>query len=82
MKQWDLLNKVIPDPSEKELDEYLQAAMQHAFENGVTQVHDVSSYGGWIDLATYRRNYANKKLDLRIYSFVPLSYLEKIRFVL
>ena len=69
----DLVYKVIPDPSEKELDEYLQAAMKHAFENGVTQVHDVSSYGGWTDMATYRRNYAAKKLDLRIYSFVPLS---------
>jgi len=68
-----LVYKVIPDPSEKELDEYLQAAMKHAFENGVTQVHDVSSYGGWADMATYRRNYDNKKLDLRIYSFVPLS---------
>jgi predicted amidohydrolase YtcJ len=73
-----LLNKVIPDPSEQELDEYLQAAIQHAFENGVTQVHDVASYGGWIDLATYRRNYTNKKLDLRIYSFVPLSTWKKL----
>ena len=73
-----LVYKVIPDPSEKELDEYLQAAEQHAFENGVTQVHDVSSYGGWMDLATYRRNYANKKLDLRIYSFVPLSTWAKL----
>ena len=73
-----LLYKVIPDPSEKELDEYLQAAMQHAFENGVTEVHDVGSYGGWIDLTTYRRNYANKKLDLRIYSFVPLSTWKKL----
>ena len=73
-----LVDKVIPDPSEKELDEYLQAAEQHAFENGVTQVHDVSSYGGWLDLATYRRNYANKKLDLRIYSFVPLSSWAKL----
>jgi predicted amidohydrolase YtcJ len=74
----DLMYKVIPDPSEKELDEYLQAAMQHAFENGVTQVHDVGSYGGWIDLSTYRRNYENKKLDLRIYSFVPLSTWAKL----
>jgi predicted amidohydrolase YtcJ len=73
-----LLYKVIPAPSEKELDEYLQAAMQHAFENGVTQVHDVGSYGGWIDLATYRRNYANKKSDLRIYSFVPLGTWKKL----
>jgi len=68
-----LVYKVIPDPSEKQLDEYLQAAVNHAFENGVTQVHDMGSYGGWIDLATYRRNAGNKKLDLRVYSFVPLG---------
>ena len=74
----DLVYKVIPDPSEEEFDEYLQAAIRHAFENGVTQVHDVSSYGGWLDLATYRRNYANKKLDLRIYSFVPLNTWSKL----
>ena len=74
----DLVFKIIPDPSEKELDEYLKAAMKHAFENGVTEVHDMSSYGGWLDLATYRRNYAAKKLDLRIYSFVPLSTWAKL----
>lgn len=73
-----LLNKVIPAPSEKELDEYLKAAIQHAVENGVTQVHDVASYGGWTDLTTYRRNYANKELPLRIYSFVPLGTWEKL----
>lgn len=71
-----LVNKVVPDPTEKELDEYLQAAVQHAFENGVTQVHDMGWYGGWVDLATYRRNL--KKLDLRIYSFIPLSNWAKL----
>jgi predicted amidohydrolase YtcJ len=69
----NLMYKVIPDPAEKELDEYLDAAIQHAFENGVTQVHDMGSYAGWLDLATYQRNYTNKKPGLRIYSFVPLS---------
>jgi len=74
----NLMYKVIRDPTEKELDEYLNSAMQHAFENGVTQVHDMGSYAGWLDLATYRRNYANKKLDLRIYSFVPLPTWAKL----
>ena len=73
-----LMNRVIPDPSEKELDEYLQAAVQYAFENGVTQVHDMGSYGGWLDLNTYRRNFANKNLNLRIYSFVPLATWTKL----
>ena len=73
-----LMNKVIPDPSDKELDEYLEAAINEAFQNGVTQVNDMGSYGGWIDLAAYRRNYENKKLDLRIYSFVPISTWQKL----
>jgi predicted amidohydrolase YtcJ len=74
----NLVFKVIPDPSEKELDECLQRAVEHAFENGVTQIHDMGSYGGWIDLATYRRNSENKKLDLRVYSFVALSTWKKL----
>ena len=69
----NLVYKFIPTASEKELDEYLQAAQQHAFKNGLTQVHDVGSYGGWTDLDTYRRAKNNKKLDLRIYSFVPIN---------
>lgn len=73
-----LVNRIIPNPSDKQLDEYFLAAMNHAFKNGVTQVHDVGSYGGWIDLATYRRNYENKKLDLRIYSFVNISTWKKL----
>ncbi len=73
-----LINKVIPDPSDKELDEYLEAAIKEAFQNGVTQVNDMGSYGGWIDLAAYRRNYENKKLALRIYSFVPISTWQKL----
>lgn len=74
----NLIYKAIPDPSEKQLDEYLQAAIQHAFENGVTQVHDVGSYGGWIDRATYKRAYDNHKLDLRIYSFASISTWKKM----
>ncbi|TAL46699.1 MAG: amidohydrolase [Chitinophagaceae bacterium] len=73
-----LVYKVIHDPSKEELDECLQRAIQHAFENGVTQVHDMGSYGGWIDMDTYRRNYENKKLDIRIYSFVAISTWKKL----
>ena len=68
-----LVYKIMPAASEKELTESLQRAVQHAFEHGVTQVTDMGSYGGWIDMATYRRAYKNKQLDLRIYSFVPIS---------
>ncbi|HLY72419.1 MAG TPA: amidohydrolase, partial [Puia sp.] len=68
----ELIEKVIPPPSEAQLDECLQRAITEAFEHGVTQVHDMSSYGGWPDMGTYRRAHAKNRLDLRIYSFVPV----------
>jgi predicted amidohydrolase YtcJ len=74
----DLLFKIIPDLSENVLDESLQRAIKHALSNGVTQVHDMSSYGGWIDLATYRRAYAAHQLGLRIYSFVPIRTWQRL----
>ncbi len=74
----DLMYKIIPPPSTDELDECLQRAVQHAFQHGVTQVHDMSTYGGWADMATYRRAHANNKLDLRIYSFVPIRTWAKL----
>jgi len=74
----NLVYKIIPDPSSSVLDESLQRAIQHAFEHGLTQVHDMSSYGGWLDLSTYRRAYANHRLDLRIYSFVPIYTWKKL----
>ncbi|MES1218982.1 MAG: amidohydrolase [Bacteroidota bacterium] len=74
----NLVAAVIPAPSQKQLDEYLERAMKHAVENGVTQVHDVSTYGGWPDLETYRKAYSDNKLQLRIYSFVALSTWKKL----
>ncbi len=68
-----LVGRVMPDPSEEELDEALARATAHALSLGVTQVHDVGSLGGWIDLETYRRAQAEGRLGLRIYAFVPLA---------
>ena len=74
----DLMYAVIPDPSEKELDEALERAAEHALSNGVTQIHDVGSYGGWTDLATFQRAKAANRLPLRVYSLVPLSTYERL----
>lgn len=74
----DLMSKAIPTPSDQQLDGDLQRAIQEAFLHGVTQVHDVNSYGGWVDMATYKRAYAAHHLDLRIYSFVALSTWKKL----
>jgi predicted amidohydrolase YtcJ len=73
-----LMYRISPDPSSKELDEYFQTAMQYALSNGVTQVHDMGSYGGWIDRDTYQRAYQNKELLLRIYSFAAISTWKKL----
>ena len=73
-----LVSKFIPAASEKELDESLQRAIQHAWENGVTQIFDMGGYGGWIDLKTYQRAHANNQLNLRIYSHVPIRTWQKL----
>ena len=69
----ELMNKVIPPPSASALGEYLQRAIGHGLAHGVTQVHDMGSFGGWTDLFTYRKAYTNKQLGLRVYAFMPVS---------
>ena len=73
-----LVSAVIPEATENELDESLQRALKEAVENGVTEVNDMGSYGGWADLSTYRRAYRKNKLDIRVYAFVPLSDWAKL----
>ena len=73
-----LVYKVIPTPSEKELEEMLQRASVHALQNGVTQVNDVNSYGGWIDLDTYTKAHKKDQLTIRIYSFVALATWKRL----
>ncbi len=68
-----LMYSVIPADSEKEMDEYFRAAAAYALSNGVTQVHDMGSYGGWIDLGVYKKAYKENRLPLRIYSFIALG---------
>jgi predicted amidohydrolase YtcJ len=74
----NLVSKVITNLTEKELDESLSRAASHALSHGFTQVHDMGTYGGWIDLATYRRAAAAGKLPIRIYSFVAISSWHKL----
>jgi predicted amidohydrolase YtcJ len=73
-----LLDKVIPIPSEEELDESLERAIRHAWEHGLTEIQDMGSYGGWVDLASYRRAYAKNRLGVRVYSFVPTATWRKL----
>ncbi|MEZ4417386.1 MAG: amidohydrolase [Gemmatimonadota bacterium] len=65
-----LVGRVMPAPSEADLDRALDAAVAHALSLGVTQVHDM---GDWTHFETYRRAQAAGRLPIRIYSVVPMS---------
>lgn len=66
----ELVERVIPAPSEAELDEALERAQRHALQRGVTLITDM---GTWEGLETYRRAHRRGRLLLRVYSVVPLS---------
>ncbi len=74
-----LVYAVIPQPTTSELDEAFLRAQQHALSFGLTQVHDMGSYGGWTDLKTYQRAQQNKQLHMRVYSFVALASWEQLK---
>ncbi|UCG89442.1 MAG: amidohydrolase [Gemmatimonadota bacterium] len=65
-----LVSRVIPEPSEAELDRALQAAAGHALARGVTSITDM---GSWQGLDTYRRARARGALPLRVYAVVPMA---------
>jgi len=68
-----LVTKVMPPPSDAQLEQGLQNAMEHAVSRGLTQVHDMGGFEDFRVLEMYRRVRAKDKLRLRIYSFVPLA---------
>lgn len=67
-----LVARAIPEPTPAQLDAALDRAQQHALALGVTQVHDMGSFGGWLDHAAYRRAHAANRLRMRVYSHVPV----------
>ncbi len=76
-----LVQEVMPAPTERQLDGYLEAAMQYVAENGVTTVHDMfdNVADGWIGLETYRRAEARGDLITRIYAVTPLGEWQKLK---
>ncbi len=76
-----LIFAAVPEPSEAQLDRFLDAAMRYMAGNGVTTVHDVfaDDFDSWASLATFRRAEARDALTLRIYSVVPLPEWSALR---
>ena len=71
-----LVWRVVPDAPEAQKDRFLEAAMAHVAERGVTSVHNV---GGWGDLAIFRRAHAAGRLDTRVYACTPIAGWERLR---
>jgi hypothetical protein len=72
----DLVERIIPLPSEAQQDEAFRRAQTHALQRGVTMIHDM---GSWSDLSTYRRARDARELEIRVYAFVPLDTWERLR---
>jgi len=72
-----LIAAVIPPVSEEELDQAFQAASAAALKHGITQVHDMGlgegKHKSWTSLNTYLRAQKNDSMNLRVYSFLPLT---------
>ena len=75
-----LVEAAIPVPTERQLEGYLDAAMQYVAANGVTTVHDMydSVGNGWLGIETYRRAAARGDLITRIYAVTPLGEWQKL----
>lgn len=66
----DLVARVVPVPTDAQLDRMVDAATAHLAAQGVTSVHDM---GDWPSVAAYRRAREQDRLRTRIYAFVPLA---------
>jgi len=75
-----LVQEAIPAPTERQLDAFLDAAMQYVAAHGVTTVHDMFDNvgNGWAGLETYRRAEARGDLITRIYAVAPLGEWQKL----
>jgi predicted amidohydrolase YtcJ len=69
----DLVDRVIPPPSDERLLRMVRAGMQEARRFGVTGIHDISSTE---DVRAYQTLAAGGELTLRIYCITPLPQWE------
>ncbi len=80
----DLVTKVIPRPSEREMEEALRTALKEAARVGLTSVHDITvdtdswngSFTGEIQLL--RRAELEGWLTCRLYAITPIAQWEKL----
>ena len=80
----DLIGKVIPRPSESEMEEALQAALKEAARVGLTSVHDITvdgdSWNGSFtgEIRMLRRAELEGRLTCRIYAITPMAQWKEL----
>lgn len=75
-----LIFDAMPAPTDRQLDQYLDAAMTYVAVNGVTSVHDMFdvTFDSWRSLETFQRARENGGLITRVYSVMPLTDWERL----
>ena len=80
----DLVEKVIPPPSDAQVDAALLAAQGYAFDNGVTSVQDMGFTGSHaadmqaLVVRGYQRLLAQGKLKVRVSARFPLDHYRRL----
>ena len=80
----DLIAKVIPRPTESEMEEALRAALKEAARVGLTSVHDITvdtdSWNGSFtgEIGLLRRAELESWLTCRIYAITPIAQWKKL----
>ncbi|QNI35014.1 amidohydrolase [Alloacidobacterium dinghuense] len=80
----DLVERVIPPPSDQQVDSAILAAQQYALENGVTSVQDMGFTGSKatdmqaLVVRGYQRLFAQNKLKVRVSARFPLSKYQRL----
>jgi predicted amidohydrolase YtcJ len=80
----DLVERIIPPPTNAQVDEALLAAQQYALENGVTSVQDMGFTGSHaadmqaLVLRGYQRLLAEDKLKVRVSARFPLQHYDRL----
>jgi predicted amidohydrolase YtcJ len=72
----DLVQRVIPAPTNAAVEKRMRAGIQHGLSNGVTQAHSMGL--DWDTHAALLRLRARGETDMRFISYVPLSDWEKV----
>lgn len=82
-KAMEILETVIPPPSDEQRAEAFQRGQSEAFAHGVTQVHDMPlPAGGLENLKAFKRLHDSGAMKLRVYVFAPIaSWKEAAAFV-